>query len=135
MKLTDQERDTLVSLYKAKAQQTIEEARLAIVQKAWSMAMNRIYYACFHAVTALLVKDGHPVGTHLGAKMNLGKYYVKEGLLAPQLGRLFSQLASLREKADYDVLFKVEEEDVIKFYPEAKEFMANVMRLTFPTGQ
>lgn len=129
MSLNDEERQTLVKLYWSKVEQTLREVEVAIAGKAWSMAANRIYYSCFHAVTALLVKDGHEVGTHLGAKVNFGKFYVKSGLASPEQGRLFSQLASLREKADYDCLFTAQEDSIMQYYPEAKAFIEHIRQL------
>ena len=102
---------------------------MAIKDEACSMAANRIYYACFHAVTALLVRDGYKVGTHLGAKSNFGKFYVQTGMVSPEEGRLFSQLASLREKSDYDVYFKANQEDVLRYYPEALELLNHIFTL------
>ena len=134
MSLKEEDRITLVGLYWTKVEQTIEEVRVAMAGESWSMAANRIYYACFHAITALLVKDGHPVGTHLGAKINFGKYYVQQGLASPEQGRLFSQLASLREKSDYDIYFKATKEDVQKYYPEAMALIEHIKTLLPPSS-
>ena len=129
MSLKEEDRKTLVKLYWSKVEQTIEEAHIAMSGESWSMAANRIYYACFHAITALLVKDEHPVGTHLGTKINFGKYYVQQGLASPEQGRLFSQLASLREKSDYDIYVKATKEDVQKYYPEALALVEHIKKL------
>ena len=129
MSLAEENRKDLVQLYWSKSEQTMKEAQVAIDAGAWSMAANRIYYACFHAVTALLVHDGHKVGTHLGAKSNFGKYYVQERLATPEQGRLFSQLASLREKADYDVFFHATQEEVKRYFPEALELQKHIQTL------
>lgn len=59
MALDTEYKKELVNLYWSKALQTKEEAVIAINNKKWSMAANRIYYFLFHAITALLVKDGH----------------------------------------------------------------------------
>ncbi len=93
------------------------------------MAANRMYYAAFHAVTALFVSDGLPVGTHRGAKSTLGQYYVLPGKITPEYSRLFAQLETLRDKADYNVLFLACEEDVMPFYTGVKEFIATIKTL------
>lgn len=129
MSLNEEERKTLVDLYWTKSADTYREAEIAISNEAWGMAANRIYYACFHAISALFVNDMHPVSTHLGMKIAFGKYYVQEGLASPQQGRLFSQLASLREKADYDCLFTTTREDVLKFLPEARALLDHIKSL------
>ena len=78
-----------------------------MANEAWGMAANRIYYACFHAMTALLVNDGHPVSTHLGMKISFGKYYVQTGVATPQQGRLFSQ---------FDELFRIDLDEMYVAY-------------------
>lgn len=129
MSLNEEGRQALVELYWSKSQQTLSEAKIASDNEAWNMAANRIYYACFHAITALLVKDKHPVGSHIGAKMNFGKYYVQTGLASPDQGRLFSQLASLREKADYDITFKADKKDIERYYPAALNLIEHIHTL------
>lgn len=126
MGLEDQNRLDLINLYWDKSQQTMEEAEIAISATKWNMAANRIYYSLFHAVTALLVKDKHPVGTHRGAKAALGQYYVLTGKLTAEDGRFFAQMETLRDKADYDIIFSASEDDINRFYPLAKEFLSKV---------
>lgn len=129
MKLQDEERETLVALYLEKAGQTYSEFEVAIEAQKWSMAANRMYYSLFHAITALLIKDKHQAGTHLGVKINFSKYYVLTGICSREQGRLFSQLASLRERADYDCFFTATKEDVETYLPEVKSLYRRVEEL------
>ncbi len=41
-----------------RARETIEEARILANAARWNACVNRLYYACFYAVSTLLVKDG-----------------------------------------------------------------------------
>ncbi len=41
-----------------KAKDTIHEVKTHIGNKYWNTAINRMYYACYYAVGALLVKNG-----------------------------------------------------------------------------
>ncbi len=67
MSLSEVERKTLVSLELKKANDTFEEIEILVAANKWSGAANRLYYAVFHAINALLINDGHPVNTHKGA--------------------------------------------------------------------
>lgn len=127
MSLTDEERNTLVRLYLERSDRTMEELEVAISAQKWGMAANRMYYAVFHAVTALFVSDGLPVGTHRGAKATLGQYYVLPGKISPEHSRLFAKLETLRDKADYNILFLAKEEDVMPCYDSAQKFI-NVIK-------
>lgn len=129
MSLSAEDRETLVKLYIEKAKVTWSELEIAIESGKWSMAANRMYYSLFHAVSALLVKDKHEVSSHLGAKINFGKYYVQEGIVTHEEGRLYAQLESLRERADYDCFYYTSEEDIKRFLPEAQRLFTHVLDL------
>lgn len=129
MGLNEQTRKDLVDLYWNKSLQTLEEAEVAIAASKWNMAANRLYYSLFHAVTALLVNDQHPVGTHRGAKAALGMYYVVPGEITPEDGRFFAQMETLRDKADYDIVFSASEEDIRKYLPLTRAFLDRVNSL------
>lgn len=68
MGLAEEERQSLVSYKLIKANETIAEIPILINNKLWRNAANRLYYACFYAVSALLVKHGHIAHTHGGVK-------------------------------------------------------------------
>ena len=41
-----------------RAKETIQEVEKHLENKFWNTAINRMYYACFYAVGALLIKHG-----------------------------------------------------------------------------
>jgi uncharacterized protein (UPF0332 family) len=47
-----------------RANETISEIKILIENKLWNTAINRMYYACFYAVGALLVKNGVETSSH-----------------------------------------------------------------------
>lgn len=51
-----------------KAEETLEVARLLVENKKWNSSVNRLYYACYYAVSALLINDGISAKTHAGVK-------------------------------------------------------------------
>lgn len=55
MSLTNEERITLVALELKKAKETFEEIDILTSANRWNGAANRLYYAVFHAVNALLL--------------------------------------------------------------------------------
>ena len=71
MSLTDEERSTLVRYEMEKARNTLCEVETLIENNLWNGAANRLYYAVFHAVSALLIHDGHQVSTHQGSHANI----------------------------------------------------------------
>ena len=43
----------------AQAEEALEDARILLGRARLQGAVNRLYYACFYAVTALLFSEGH----------------------------------------------------------------------------
>lgn len=129
MSLSSEERATLISLYLDKARATFEELEVAVEAKKWGMAANRMYYAVFHAVSALFVSEGLPVGSHRGAKAALGQHFVLTGKISQEYSKLFSQLETLRDKADYNIMFVASEENVLPFLGKASELINEVERI------
>ena len=75
-----------------RATETLVEARLMQNAKHWNSCANRLYYAAFYAVSALLVKDGHAASKHSGVKALFNQYYVKPGTIEKDKGRLYNRL-------------------------------------------
>lgn len=78
----------------------------------WYVVANRLYYSVFHAVSALLINDGHKVDTHKGAILIFGQHYVKEGTFPIEDAKLYSQLHTMREKGDYNCIYQTIEEEM-----------------------
>ncbi|GHT11139.1 hypothetical protein FACS189426_12560 [Bacteroidia bacterium] len=57
--LLDKEtKDAIVSYRLINAHKTLDEIPIHIEHELWNTAINRLYYACFYAVTALLIGVG-----------------------------------------------------------------------------
>ena len=112
MSLKEADRKALVVLGMEKSDKMVDEVRRLIGYSMWSLAANRLYYALFHAVTAMLISDNHPVGTHRGAINNFSLYYVKTGIFTREEGKLYSQLQQLRDDGDYNCAVDVDRDDV-----------------------
>ena len=57
----------------------------------YNTAMNRMYYACFYAVSVLLLHeeiDG--VKTHEGVRQMFGKHFVQTGIIPREWGRFYT---------------------------------------------
>lgn len=133
MSLNDEERNTLVKLYLAKATETLKDAELAAKSKSWAMAANRIYYAVFHATTALFVHDGISAGSHRGIKALFGQHYVLTGKMPSDYARFLAKMETLRDKADYNIMFEASEIDIIPNIEQALLFIKEIERIVMIT--
>lgn len=128
MSLTEEERRIVVDLEIEKAWkiagQTEELSKLGY----WDNIANRLYYAVFHAVSALLIRDGHKVSTHKGAVLSFGQHYVKTGIMNIDDARLYSQLQTIREKSDYNCAYEVSEDEIAPKIEQTKLLISKIER-------
>ena len=129
MSLTQEERTIMVQLEIERAERMLNEFPIYIEHNLWNTLVNRMYYAVFHAATALLIKHGLHAGTHQGVYILLSKHFIKEGILSNEEGRLFSRLETLREKGDYNCFIDAESEEVLPLLEPTKAFVEHVVHL------
>lgn len=132
MSLKEEDRRIIVTLELERVEKTMKEMEIQLQNKLWGMVANRLYYSLFHAVSALLISDGHEVGTHRGAVNRFSLYYVKTGVFSTEEGRLYSQLQGLREDGDYNCSIDIQQDEVCeKIAPtrqlidKIKQYIAN----------
>ena len=129
MSLTQEERTVMVQLEIERAERMLAEFPIYIEHNLWNTLVNRMYYAVFHAATALLIKHGLHAGTHQGVYILLSKHFIKEGVLSTDEGRLFSRLETLREKGDYNCFVDAEVEEVLPLLEPVKSFVNHICKL------
>lgn len=112
-----------------RARETIEEARILANAARWNACVNRLYYACFYAVSTLLVKDGLASSKHTGVRSLFNKHYVKTGKVPKDMARVYNDLFERRQEGDYIdfVLFK--ETQVIPWICLAEQFIEHITSL------
>lgn len=119
----------IVDYRRQKAHDLIHDVDVLIENKLWNSAVNRMYYACFHIVSALLILHGIEVKSHLGVRQAFGLHFVKTKLLPPECGRIFSRLYDKRQASDYDDFREFTREEVEDLYPQVLFLIENVNRL------
>ena len=80
--------------------EALEEARLMQSMEHWNICANRLYYADFYAVSALLVQDGPVASKHSGVKALFNRHYVKPGTVTKENYRLYNRLFDLRQEGN-----------------------------------
>lgn len=78
-----------------KANRTFSENEGLTEKGYWNTLANRLYYALFHAVSAMLISDGHEVGSHKGAAIRFHQYYVRQGTFTTEEGAFYSLIETL----------------------------------------
>ena len=112
-----------------RAKETIQEVETHIENKFWNTAINRMYYACFYAVGALLIKHGIETSSHPGARQKFGELFVKTGKVDKRLAKHYTDLFEKRHKGDYNDFYDYDEKTVIRLFPVSKEFIEKLEEL------
>lgn len=121
--MTDEERKTLVANKVRRSRETWAETLGIIENNYWYAAANRMYYACYYMVSALLLKNGLSSHTHGGTISLFGLHFVKTGVVSSELGKFYSELFELRQTGDYDDWKVVGETDITPLVPDAESFL------------
>lgn len=129
--LDDQSRAELVKYRISRAEETIKEAMLLTNEGYYNAAINRLYYACFYAVQALLVKNGISSASHAGVKTMLSLNFVSKGLLDVEYGKTFSRLFEIRHSGDYDDFAYCDRSMTDEYTPKAVDFINQIKELLY----
>lgn len=125
--LTDEQRRDIVRYRMENAQKMLSEVESHRENGFYNTAVNRMYYACYYAATAMLISMGIEVKSHDGVRLNLGKYVVMEGRLSPDLGRFYSRLFSKRSTGDYDDFINHTLTTVDELLPQARQLIFTLL--------
>ncbi len=127
--MKEEELQALVAYRFQRAEEALEEARLMQRIGHWNACANRLYYAAFYAVSALLVKNGHRATKHSGIKSLFNRYYVKAGIVSKEKGRLYNRLFDLRQEGDYIDFVFLDEETVEPLVCATEDFIETIRLL------
>ena len=127
--MEDQDKEILIGLYLSKGEEVLSDAVLCMENQRWNSAANRLYYAAFHVLNALLISDNKPACSHKGMRLVFGKNYVLTGLATEEEAYLLSRMETMRNKADYDCAFTARAEVVTELYPQVRELVEHLKEL------
>jgi uncharacterized protein (UPF0332 family) len=112
-----------------RADEALEDARILAKAGRWNACVNRLYYACFYAISALLVRDGHSSSKHVGVRSIFNRQYVKTGKIPKDLARIYNDLFERRQEGDYIDFVSFEESQVLPWISNAEELIGYVASL------
>jgi len=112
-----------------RAHETLKEAETMINNGFYNAAINRIYYACYYAISALLLQKSVTSKTHKGIRQMFVLHYIQTGLISREAGRFFTNLYDKRQTGDYDDFINYNLETVDVLLPKAIEFIKTIETL------
>lgn len=127
MSLSLDERKAVVEFRIEKARRAFEQAQGVVELQYWETIANRLYYAAYNAVSAMLIAYGYTAHSHDGVIHLFGQHFVKPGLVDIKDGKLYHHLFSMRLTGDYDDTYGLTSEDVLPLIAPASELIDKVI--------
>jgi uncharacterized protein len=106
-----------------KAKESHDSARLEFEANHLSFAINRLYYAVFYAVSAVLAVRQMKYGKHSAVRAALHRDLISPGLIPAWCGDLFDSLFDDRQEADYAPVRVFTQEDITARISPVAEFI------------
>ena len=122
--MTPEEKDYL-QYRLTRANETLQAAELLLENNHLYDAVNRTYYACFHAVSALLLTEGRSSAKHSGVRSLFDRHWVNVGRVPASMGPFYRKLFKYRQKADYERV-SFNREEVTQWLNDAETFVAHI---------
>lgn len=113
----------LIKYRLARAWDTLDDANILREKEKWNSTINRLYYSAYYAVMALLLNSDLKPTTHNGAKSIFSEHFIKNGVFPKELGKMYSQLFTWRQKGDYDDLFDFDKDRVLPYFEPVKRLL------------
>jgi uncharacterized protein (UPF0332 family) len=118
-----------------RARESLEDARILADAKRWNPSVNRLYYACFYAVSALLAQRGLSSSRHAGVRSLFNQHFVNTGKIAKDQARIYNDLFERRQEGDYVDFVKFDESQVRAWMPRAEAFVQYVAKIVEGEGR
>ncbi|MBP5592268.1 HEPN domain-containing protein [bacterium] len=100
---------SIYRLERAKEDRTAAENNLGL--KDLRTAVNRAYYAIFHALRAVLALDEYDSKKHSGIISEFRLRYVKTGIFDEEISDMIGKAFQVRNKSDYEDMYIVSRND------------------------
>lgn len=112
-----------------KAVETYHAAQVLYEAECWNSVINRLYYSCFYAASALLMHNHLSAKTHAGIIGKFSEHFVRSGIFTMDEFRVYAKLLTWRTKGDYNDMYDFHKEDVASMLSPTKHFIDKVKDL------
>ena len=118
------EKASLILYRLDQARESLKEADVLLsAGMSCRSVMNRLYYAMFYAVLALLQDKQAGTSKHSGAISLFDREFIKSDIFDKKFSKALHRAFELRQKGDYMEQTEVTKQDIDELRPEATEFV------------
>ncbi len=109
-----------------RARTSLHAARVLLGEEHVYDAANRLYYACFYAVNALLLLEGLHSRKHTGVRALFNTHWIRPGRMPLEMGKFYQALFDSRHDVDYGDVPSIGKEEVSAMFDEAAAFVERI---------
>lgn len=109
-----------------KSVDALKEADILLKAGFTTGAVNRTYYACFYAVSTLLLTEGHGSSKHSGVMSLFNRLWINPERLPREMGKYYRTMFDERQQGDYEDLADFDPADVKAWLAEAEAFVDQI---------
>ncbi len=102
----------IIDYWLEKAREDLASAQVNGTAGRLQIAVRDAYFCCFHAFSALLLKDSRAFRSHKEVRSALHRDYVRTKTVESAYGKHFDWLFENRQKVDYRPLVTFENEEI-----------------------
>jgi uncharacterized protein (UPF0332 family) len=129
--MTPKENEELIKYRFEKAKVTFAEAELQLKNELWNVAVNRLYYACYYAVSALLAGKEIYTRTDSDNKQMFSLHFLTTGIISEAFGDFYIELFRMKESSEFEDYCDYAEEDVVPLFAPAKDLINAIEQILY----
>lgn len=129
--ISEEDRKALIAYRIEQARETVADSEFLLNADKLPLAVNRIYYGIYYALTALALKNGFETSKHAQLMGWFNREFIAGNKLDIRYGKILRRAFQNRTKGDYDAFVQFHKSEVAIMLEEMKEFIAIVESLLF----
>ena len=127
--ISENDRESLIDYRLKQALETVELAKFLVMSEKLIIAVNRIYYGMYYALTALALKNKFETSKHGQLIGWFNKEYISTKRLDSKYGKILRNAYQNRTKGDYDAFVNFSKIEVEYMLSEMADFIEEIKRL------
>ena len=127
--ISDGDRESLIAYRIEQAKDTIAVSEFLLNSDKLSVAVNRIYYGMYYALSSLALKYKFETSKHAQLIGWFNREFILQNKLDKKYGKILRSALRNRTKGDYDAYVQFHKHEVETMLAEMKDFIAAIESL------
>ena len=119
----------IIDYWMEKAGEDLASARDNLKSGRYQNAVRDAYFACFHAFSSVLLKEGKTFKKHKEVRSMLHRDFIRSNKIDSSWGKHYDWLFDNRHKADYRPLIQFDADQVKEIVEESEAFIKEMAGL------